>query len=410
MGEAILICQKGGMFLLLQDALSMQEKLVTYRRSLHTFAETGFDLPATLSFVRAALQELGCSPKPVGKAGLTALIGTGSPCVLLRADMDALPVREESGLAFASRNGNAHVCGHDIHTAMLLGAAALLKKREADLCGSVLLVFQPAEELLAGAADMLGAGLLEDSQPQAALMLHVMNAPELPPGTVVIPPKGVSAPAADFFEIEIRGRGTHGGMPHCGVDPINAGAHVVTALQAISTREMAPGEAHALTISAFQAGEAANVMPDAAYLRGSVRSYAAENQLYLKERISTVASMTAQSFRTVAQVHWHSGCPTLVNHEGLVKTAEMLLPSVVGSNRVLSAAQLQGSAARSVGSEDFSYISHALPSLMLAVAAGGISEHPLHHPAVVFNEDALPYGAAVYAGFAIGMLHQNLSS
>ena len=149
---------------LLRDAFSIRDKLVAHRRRLHETAETGFDLPNTYAYVRTVLEQLGFHPEPTGRSGLTALIGSGQPCILLRADMDALPVPEESGLPFASRNGNAHVCGHDLHTAMLLGAAALLKQRESTLSGSILLMFQPAEELLAGAVDMLSHGLLESSK------------------------------------------------------------------------------------------------------------------------------------------------------------------------------------------------------------------------------------------------------
>lgn len=394
---------------LLRDAFSIRDKLVAHRRRLHETAETGFDLPNTYAYVRTVLEQLGCHPEPIGRSGLTALIGSGQPCILLRADMDALPVPEESGLPFASRNGNAHVCGHDLHTAMLLGAAALLKQRESTLSGSILLMFQPAEELLAGAVDMLSHGLLEKASPQAALMLHVMNRKEIQPGTIIIPPAGVSAPASDFFEIEVKGRGSHGAMPHNGIDPINAGAHIVTALQAVSTRELAPSEAHVLTVSAFQAGSAANVMPDAACLRGSVRSYSQEVQQYLKERIEAIAGMVAQTFRADAKTKWLSGCPTLINHPALVQAAGQMLSAAVGDGFLLSADALQGAAASSVGSEDFSYISHQLPSLMLAIAAGGLSEYPLHHPAVVFNEEALPYGVTAYAGFALGMMQKKLS-
>ncbi|MBE5813761.1 MAG: amidohydrolase [Clostridiales bacterium] len=391
---------------LLQDAIGLREELIRHRRALHARPETGFELPYTAAYVQKALEALGIQPKKVGRAGITASIGTGTLSVLLRADMDALPVREESGLPFAASNGNMHACGHDLHTAMLLGAAALLKQRENELGGGILLMFQPAEELLAGAADMLENGLLDGTEIKAALMLHAMNAREMRPGTVVIPPGGVSAPAADFFQITMRGKGSHGGMPHMGIDPINAGAQLVCALQSISTREMSPVDTHVLTISSFLAGDAANVMPDQAVLKGSVRSYAPETQQYLKTRIGEMATLVAKTFRGAAEVQWLSGCPTLVNDPVLAETAEKLLPALVGEERVLVSGRLKGSTARSVGSEDFANITHRVPSLMLAIAAGGLSDYPLHNPGIVFNEEALPYGAAVYAGFALGMLNR----
>lgn len=384
---------------MLNKAKAIQEQLVQYRRYLHAHAEVGFDLPQTFAFVMDTLHQLGYQPKKVGRCGIVATLGKGEPAVMLRADMDALPVKEESGLPFACQNGNAHVCGHDMHTAMLLGAAALLKQEETSLKGSVMFMFQPAEETLAGASDMLEHGLLSETHPRSAMMIHLMNTSGMQPGAVVVPPEGVSAPAADMFEIHIQGKGCHGAMPHHGVDPINVGAHLVLALQVISTREQGLNDAHALTIASFQAGEATNVIPDYAVLKGSVRSYDMKTQACLRKRIEEITTMTAQTFRAAAKVQWLNGCPTLVNQPELVQQACEQLPEWIGADHVLSAEKL-GSNARSVGSEDFSYISQQMPSLMLAMAAGGVSDLPLHHPKIIFNEDALPYGAVVYAAFA----------
>lgn len=394
---------------LLKEAMGMKEQLIAHRRHLHRNAEVGFDLPETLAYVMNSLKKMGYEPRKVGKCGVVATIGTGEPVVMLRADMDALPMKEESGLPFACESAHAHTCGHDLHTAMLLGAAALLKKHEAELNGTVKLMFQPAEEPLAGASDMIANGLLEQPCPQSAMMIHVMNMSGMKPGTVVVAPAGVSAPAADMFEIRIQGKGCHGAMPHHGVDTINAGAHLILALQAITAREIGMNDAHALTIASFQAGEATNVMPDQATLKGSVRSYDLKTQQFLRKRIEEITHLTAQTFRASATVHWLNGCPTLVNEPELVTNAGQWLSATLGNDRVLTADQLNGSNARSVGSEDFSYISQKIPSLMLAMAAGGISDLPLHHPRIVFNEDALPYGAAAYAGFAMEQMHMLLA-
>lgn len=382
----------------LKEAKDIKEQIAAYRRKLHACAETGFDLPATTALVTDALNDLGLSPQTVGRSGITAAIGSGSPTVLLRADMDALPIREETGLAFASRNGNMHACGHDMHTAMLLGAAALLCRHRQELRGCLKLVFQPAEEQLEGAADMLAHGLVEDAGSCFALMLHVMSNTGMKTGTVVIPNAGVSAPAADMFRIMVRGKACHGAMPHTGVDPINAAAHILLALQSISTRETGLNEAHALTIGSFRAGEAPNAIPGEAVLQGSVRSYDSRLQRLLRKRIEEIAKATANAFRTAVQVAWLSGCPPLLNNSALVEKAKAVLPLVLGSERLVTAETLSPEGGRSVGSEDFAYISQQIPSLMLAVAAGG--EHPLHHPSLVFDEDALPYGAAAYAAFA----------
>lgn len=387
--------------ILLKEAMEIKEQFIRHRRYLHENAEVGFELPNTLAYVMKVLQEMGYEPHKTGKCGVVATIGTGEPVVLLRADMDALPLQEESGLPFACKTGNAHACGHDLHTAMLLGAAQLLKKHESDLKGTVKLMFQPAEEPLAGASDMIENGLLEQPKPQSAMMIHVMNMSGMKPGTVVVAPAGVSAPAADMFEIRIQGKGCHGAMPHHGVDTINAGAHLVLALQAITARELSMNDAHTLTIASFQAGEATNVMPDQATLKGSVRSYDLKTQQFLRKRIEEISQLTAQTFRASAEMRWLNGCPTLVNEPELVAEAENWLSETLGKDYVLTTDQLSSGNARSVGSEDFSYISQQVPSLMLAMAAGGVTDLPLHHPKIIFNEEALPYGAAAYAGFAL---------
>lgn len=386
----------------LQEAKEYREQLIACRRRLHTCAETGFDLPRTAAVIAETLADLGCKPKTIGRCGLTATIGNGSPTVLLRADMDALPMKEKAAVPFACKEGNMHACGHDMHCAMLLGAAAILKRHAMELNGCIKLMFQPAEELLEGAADMLAHGLLENDQKCVSLMLHVMSATGLKTGTIVVPDGGVSAPAADMFCITVRGKECHGAMPHMGIDPINAAAHILLALQTISTREMGIGDGHALTIASFHGGETANAIPGEAILHGSVRSYDVKMQQFLRERIKAIAETTASAFRAAAQINWLSACPPLLNDQRLVERAEKILPSVIGKEYVLTARKLKGEGARSVGSEDFAYISQRIPSLMLAIAAGG--EQPLHHPEVVFDEDALPYGAAVYAAFAAAMV------
>lgn len=388
---------------ILMEANSIKEWITKHQRYLHAHAEIGFDLPETFAYVMSTLKQLNFQPQKVGKCGIVASVGKGEPVVMLRADMDALPMKEETDLAFSAQNGHVHACGHDFHTAMLLGAAAILKKHESKVQGTILFMFQPAEEILSGASDMIADGLLDNHHPNYAFMVHVMNAAEIQPGTVIIPPAGVSAPAADMFMVQISGMASHGAMPHHGIDPINAGAHLVLALQSIGTRETGLAENNALTIASFQAGDAVNVVPDKAVMKGSVRSYDLKTQQFIKKRIEDIAAMTAKTFRAQASVQWLSGCPTLVNAPELVKQFGNRLPDVIGNNRVLFSDQLSESNARSVGSEDFSYISQHVPSLMVALAAGGINNLPLHHPGIIFNEDALPYGAAVYAAF--GLMH-----
>lgn len=383
------------------------------RRYLHAHAETGFDLHDTFAYVWKQLTEMGLTPKKCGKCGIVADIGAGDRCVLLRADMDALAIREEADVPFASTNGCMHACGHDLHTAMLLEAARLLKARGQELTGRVRLMFQPAEELLLGAADMLENGVMTGVQPTAAFMIHVMTNIDLPAGTVIVSAPGVSAPAAGMFEIRIQGKGCHGAMPHTGVDPVTIAAHTVLNLQQIQTREVSLTQSCALTIGMLQAGDSANVIPDQAVLRGSLRAFDDETHQYLIRRVKEIARDTAALFHGSAETEMLGGAPTLVNDEALSGLAVSALMELLGENGVLLSNELGGGnpagsdASKSSGSEDFAHVSHAVPSLMVALAAGRPGDgydFPAHHPKARFDDAALPAGAAVYAKLALNAL------
>lgn len=377
------------------------------RRYLHAHPETGFDLHDTFAYVWKSLTDMGLAPHKCGKCGIIADIGRGEKCVLLRADMDALAIREEADVPFASTNGCMHACGHDLHTAMLLEAARLLKARENTLNGRVRLMFQPAEELLLGAADMLADGLLGEPKPAAAFMIHVLTSLDIPVGTVIVSAPGVSAPAAGMFEIRIRGKGCHGAMPHAGVDPITVAAHTVLNLQQIQARELSLTQPCALTIGMLQSGSMANVIPDRAVLRGSLRAFDDETRKTLIRRIKEIAQQTAAMFRASAEVEMLGGCPTLLNDEQLSASTLSALREMLGTDKALSSRELGGDSAKSSGSEDFANITHTVPSLMVALTAGRPADgytHPTHHPQTRFDESALPVGAAVYAVMALTAL------
>lgn len=392
---------------MMKDLLRMADmnRLTADRHFLHTHAETGFDLPQTFGYVWQALTEMGLLPRKCGRCGIIADIGQGGKCVLLRADMDALPIRTDG--ADGDAPCSMHACGHDLHTAMLLEAARMLKTREKTLGGRVRLMFQPAEELLLGAADMLEGGLLDGIEPMAALMIHVMTNVDIPVGTVIVSAPGVSAPAAEMFEIHIRGKGCHGAMPHTGIDPISAAVHTVLNLQTIQTRELSISQSCVLTIGMLQAGDTANVIPDQAVLRGSFRSFDDEARNHLCRRIAEAAEATAAIFGATAEKKTLGSCPTLINDGALSRSTLAALREMLGTERVLLSSELGGSAAKSSGSEDFAIITHRVPSLMVALAAGRSQEgyaFPLHHPQVQFDEAALPTGAAVYAAMALNAL------
>ena len=377
------------------------------RRYLHAHAETGFALHDTFDYVWQQLTDMGLAPKKCGQCGIIADIGQGESGVLLRADMDALPIREETGTAYAGASGCMHACGHDLHTAMLLEAARILKADESRLNGRVRLMFQPAEEPLLGAADMLNSGLLEGLQVRGAFMIHVLTNLDLPVGTVIVSAPGVSAPAAGMFEIRIQGKGCHGAMPHTGVDPITIAAHTVLNLQQIQARELSLSQSCALTIGMLQSGDTANVIPDQAVLRGSLRAFDEETHAYLIRRVEEIACDTAALFRGQAEVEMLGGAPTLRNDEQLSQRTLSALRELLGQERVLLSSELGGDAKKSTGSEDFAHVSHAVPALMVALAAGKPSDgfaYPAHHPKADFDESALAAGAAVYAQMALAAL------
>ena len=396
---------------ILQQAKALQEEIKSHRLWLHTHAETGFDLTETKPYVKSALMKMGYTVQECGKAGLVTTVGKpGGKVLLLRADMDALPIAEEADVDFACQNGRMHACGHDMHTAMLLGAAKILKAHESELDGMVKLMFQPAEEIFEGSKDMIASGVLENPRPDAALMIHVAAGMPLPAGTVVVSAPGVSAPAADYFTIRVHGKGCHGSAPQNGIDPLTAAAHILIALQEIHARELSASDETVLTIGTFHAGEAGNVIPDTAAMGGTIRTYDEKTRAYLKERMTAIAQNVAEAFRASAEVSFGSGCPTLVNDKDLSGTVTGYLKNLLGADRAFTTAELSGGKpARGGGSEDFAYVSHEVPSLMLALAAGEPSKgyvYPQHHPKVKFDESVLSTGAAVFVDCALQYLRE----
>ena len=396
---------------IMQEAAALQEEIKAHRLWLHTHAETGFDLTETKPYVKSTLTEMGYTVQECGKAGLVTTVGKpGGKVILLRADMDALPIAEEADVDFACKNGRMHACGHDMHTAMLLGAAKILKAHESELDGMVKLMFQPAEEIFEGSKDMIVSGVLENPRPDAALMIHVAAGMPLPAGTVVVSAPGVSAPAADYFTIRVHGKGCHGSAPQNGIDPLTAAAHILIALQEIHARELSASDEAVLTIGTFHAGEAGNVIPDTATMGGTIRTYDEKTRAYLKERMTAIAQSIAEAFRASAEVSFGSGCPTLVNDKDLSEKVTGYLKDLLGANRAFTTAELSGGKpARGGGSEDFAYVSHEVPSLMLALAAGEPSKgyvYPQHHPKVKFDESVLSTGAAVFVDCALQYLRE----
>lgn len=387
--------------IILSQGKEIQEKLVEYYRHLHSNAEVGFQLPETVAYVKKVLDSIGCQYEDCGKSGVVAVLGQGEndASFLLRCDMDALPIAEKTELEYACKTGNMHACGHDMHTAILLGAATILKKNESSLKGRIKLMFQPAEEILCGALNMIENGVLENPVVKGALMLHALSGVEIPTGSFIVSGEGVSAPAADFFTINIQGKSAHGSTPFKGIDPITAGAHMVIALQEIQAREVSADEGFAMSIGSFNGGVAGNVIAEGVSMQGSLRAFDDNARERIKKRVTEICENIGNAFRVKVSVDFTSGCPTLVNDKVLSSNAEKYLEELFSKESVFNTNEFEGGREKG-GSEDFAYISHKVPSLMIGFSAGELSKgytHPGHHPKVKFDESVLWCGSVAMA-------------
>ena len=376
-----------------ERALALQEETIAHRRYLHTNAEVGLVMPKAKAYVMEKLAEYGLDPKECGN-GVTATIGTGGKCILLRADMDALPMGEESGESFACPTGTeAHCCGHDFHAAMLLTAAKMLKENEANLDGTVKFMFQTAEETFEGAKDMLAHGILENPAPDVALAYHV-TAGKMPIGLYMYNNTGTMMFSVDGFKITINGRGSHGAYPHASIDPINIAVHVYLALEALIAREADPNKACVLTIGKFTAGSAANIIPEKAELQGTIRSNDKANREMLVRRMKEVAMKTAEVYGGSAEIEMLSEVPPLICDPKL--TTEFA--DYMKNAGIPGAYPHPGISASA--SEDFATIADKIPSTFMYLSAGYPDDRgaaPAHNPKVRFNEEVCPVGAACYA-------------
>ena len=383
-------------------ALELREETVVHRRWLHSHAEVGLDMPKTQAYVMEQLRSYGLEPHPCGH-GVTAELGRdGGRTLLLRADMDALPMPEESGEPFACPTGTeAHACGHDFHAAMLLTAAKMLKENEAALAGRVRFMFQPAEETFEGAKDMIANGILEGVD--GALAYHV-GAGRIPVGLFMYNSGGTMMYSVDGFRITVHGRGAHGAYPHSSIDPINIGVHIYLALEALIAREADPGKACVLTIGNFSAGSAPNIIPDTAVLQGTLRTNDRGEREKLVRRVREAAQRTAEVYGGSAEGEAISQVPPLVCDPAMTDEIagymqELPIPGLTPVPDMSASA-----------SEDFATIAEKVPSVFMYLSAGYLDERgdaPAHNPKVRFNEDVCPIGSACLAHCAIRWLENH---
>lgn len=383
-------------------ALELNSQIIADRRELHKFPEVGMDLPKTTAYITQRLKTMGYQPQPCGLSGVMATVGNGGKTILLRADTDALPMEELSGLPFASQHpGKAHTCGHDLHAAMLLGAAQILKEQEKNLKGTVKLMFQPGEEIFAGAQSMIDYGILDSPKVDAAFGAHVFAL--CPLGTVGYCPGDMFA-SVDGFRININGVGCHGASSYQGIDPINIGLHIHLALQELISREIDSRQAALLTIGQFHAGDAANIIPQTAFMEGTIRTFSNDTRSFLVNRLKEIVESVAKTFRGTASVEMISKVPTNYVDEKIMNQMLQAVNDLADENLTTALVEpLQGS-------EDFALIAEKVPSAYFVLGAdfpGQDTVKAPHNPKVVFNEEVLSIGAAVYANCAKSWLDNN---
>ena len=368
------------------------KEMIAVRRDLHQHPETAFEEVRTSGIVAERLRALGLEVRTgIAKTGVLATVRGGRPgkTVLLRADMDALPIQEENDTPYRSRvNGKMHACGHDCHTSILLGVGAQLVHEARDLPGAVTLCFQPAEECGGGAEGMIAGGALESPRPDAAFGLHVWQ--DLDLGLVGVTP-GPFMAAVDEFTVTVKGTGAHAAMPHMGVDPIVCLAHMVTALQTIASRSASPFAEVVVSVTQMRAGTAFNILPESAWMNGTVRVFDPALWQALPGHFERIVRGVAAAHACAVEIDFHRFNQPTVNDPAMAALAATAAAEVVGADHVRANI-------RTMGGEDFSAFLRQVPGCFIAVgsrnAARGLV-HGHHHPRFDVDEACLAIGAEV---------------
>jgi hippurate hydrolase len=371
----------------------LQPDIQAWRRDIHEHPELLYDVHRTAAFVADRLREFGCDEvvTGLGKTGVVGVIKGRKPAgkndnkvIGLRADMDALPIEEATDLPYASKNpGLMHACGHDGHTAMLLGAARYLAETR-NFAGDAVVIFQPAEEGGAGAAAMIKDGLMDRFKIEQVFGMH--NTPGLPVGAFAIRPGPMMAATASI-DIKIEGLGGHAARPHKSIDSVLVGSQLITALQSIVSRSVDPLESAVISICEFHAGNARNVIPQSAVLRGTVRTLTKETAALVEKRVREIVAGVAQMTGAKIELAYEHGYPVTVNHPSQTDFAIQVAKEIAGDNKVYETPPM-------MGAEDFSYMLEARPGAFIFCGNGDTAG--LHHPAYNFNDDAIPFGTSYW--------------
>ncbi len=387
---------------LLTEAREELPLAVALRRRIHTNPELGLDLPLTTAAVLESLAGIKLEiTRSRGTSGLVARLrgARSGPTVLLRADMDALPMPEDTGLAFASRNaGSMHACGHDAHTAMLVGAVRLLDRHRDALSGDVLFMFQPGEEGFAGARVMLDEGLFDPTSIARAFAIHID--PRIPIGRIASK-AGALLASADGLAIQLKGRGGHASMPHDTIDPVPVACEIVTAIQAFVTRRIDAFDPVVVTVTKIAAGTTGNVIPESVEMLGTIRSTSARARARVHEGLRRLVEGIAAAHEVEAKVTILEGYPVTVNDAAATDFARETAIEVLGENAYIPMPQ------PAMGAEDFSFVLERIPGAMviLGVRPDGIPQPaPCHSNRMLLNEEGMVAGIALHAGLALRSL------
>lgn len=386
-----------------KEAKKISDWIIEIRRELHKHPELMYEEFKTSELVRRELDQLDIPYKsPIAKTGVLATIGNGNgPCVALRADMDALPIHEETDVPFRSEiDGKMHACGHDCHTAMLLGAAKILKSKENEINGTIKLLFQPAEEGGAGGKLMREEGVLENPEVERIFGLHVW--PQMPTGQIGSR-EGTFLAATSFLDLTIKGVGGHAAVPHLTKDPVLTSAQVITNLQSIISRELDPLDSGVVSISAIHGGQAANVIPPEVKMLGTLRSLTMEGLLNLQKRVKEIAESVAKAHGCEAIVDYPGNdYPPTVNDAEMWKFAKEVGTDMLGKENVNDLDAV-------MGGEDFAYYTQKVKGcfVVLGMQNENINAiYSVHHPMFKADEDALHIGTALHTVFALKSLEE----
>jgi amidohydrolase len=375
-----------------------KDLIINTRRDLHKIPETAYTEKKTAAYVTDYLKREGFEVQTgIAKFGVVGLMNTGKPgpTLMIRADMDALPLLEATGLAFSSTHeGIMHACGHDAHMAMALGAATVLNKIKSELSGNIKFLFQPAEEGPGGAKPMIEAGVMENPRVDYSIGCHVW--PDIPAGTIGLK-AGRFMAAMDRFDIKIIGRGGHGAMPHLCVDALEVGIQVVNALQRIVSRHMNPLEPAVITVGSFHAGSAFNVIPGEAELSGTTRTFNEDIWASWEKRIQKVARGVCESMGAEFELKFDRGYPPTINDESMIEVVRRCAEKVVGKDRVVEPKP-------TMGGEDMAYYLQKSKGFFYALGVGREGSAPIHNPEFDFDEDILLLGVETHCRIGLDLL------